>query len=101
MTPTTSAATEDHVHRTRIFSACLVTPVGQPKRSFFSTSPDEQALSVSAAKPMSTLRRMTRVHRLRCTANHLSYRVSKVRPSPSMPVQDRFGAYWTRRVAPG
>src|SRR5689334_21307828 len=97
MTPTISAVTEDHVHSTRIFSACLVTPVGQPKRSFFSTSLDEQAESVRAAKPTSALRRMTRVHRLRCTGYRLS-------PSPAEPVsrliQRPIGAYWTGQIAP-
>ena len=32
MTPTTSAAIADHVHRCRICSACGVMPPGQPKR---------------------------------------------------------------------
>ncbi len=37
MTPTTSAAMPDHVHRCRIASACGVTPTGQPKRITSST----------------------------------------------------------------
>ena len=31
-TPSASAVTPVHVHSTRIFVACLVTPVGQPNR---------------------------------------------------------------------
>src|SRR3954451_7640088 len=38
ITPTTSAATHDQLHRVRIRSAWWVTPVGQPNRSFISAS---------------------------------------------------------------
>src|SRR5690242_5168740 len=42
ITPSVSAATPDHDQSTRMRSACLVTPVGQPKRRCFSSSANEQ-----------------------------------------------------------
>src|SRR5664279_5123607 len=50
MTPTISAVTPDHVQSTRISSACLVTPVGQPNRSFFSASWAEPARLYGAGR---------------------------------------------------
>src|SRR6266566_4338284 len=66
MAPTISAATEDQVHKVRIRSACLVTPVGQPKRSLISQSWALQPVSntaVLANRPS----RVRRLFRLRCT----------------------------------
>src|SRR5690348_2703550 len=56
-TPTMSAVTPDHVHRTRIFSACLVTPVGQPNRRSRSTSWAEQPVRSKAAEETMTAKR--------------------------------------------
>src|SRR5690348_12388114 len=73
MTPSASAATPDHDHSTRMRSACLVTPVGQPKRRCFSASltehPDNTRVDVarmSAIQP-------PRVQDLRRTSNRLSH----------------------------
>src|SRR3954453_16763764 len=97
MTPTISAVTDDQVHRTRIFSACLVTPVGQPKRSFFSMSVEEQPVSASATDMTSSDRRAPRTHRLRRTGDRLS---ASTRPLPGLS-HNRFGAYWTASARPG
>jgi len=86
-TPTMSAATEDHVHNTRIFSACLVTRWASRNAASSRRRPDEQADRVRAAKPTSAL--SERRESIACAApqNH-----------PSTPqIRDRFGAYWTAR----
>jgi asparagine synthase (glutamine-hydrolysing) len=74
MKPTTSAATVDHVHSSRIRSACGVMPSGQPN---LSTSLMEQPVVVTATMPVSPANLASRVTRVRSTSfppDHLDVR---------------------------
>jgi hypothetical protein len=51
ITPTTSAAIAEYVHRWRIDSACGVTPTGQPKRRTSSTEQPVVSGTTNAARP--------------------------------------------------
>ena len=90
MTPISSANSEDQVHRTRIFSPCLVMPVGQPKRKSRSTSVVVQAVSDSISAPLIRASRARRTQRLPRT----SYR-------PFQPANPSGRAYWTACAGPG
>src|SRR4051794_14594153 len=67
MTPRMSATTPDQVHRTRIRSACLVTPVGQPNLRSRSQSLAEQPARIRVSAPRRTAVRLPRAQPLRRT----------------------------------
>src|SRR3954469_1880604 len=67
MTPRMSATTPDQVHRTRIRSACLVTPVGQPNLRSRSQSLAEQPARIRVSAPRRTAVRPPRAQPLRRT----------------------------------
>src|SRR5579875_2431554 len=90
MTPSTSAATPAQDHSTRMRSACLVTPDGQPNRRCDSASRNEQPDSSRVELARMSASTPPRVQRLRCTSNRLSAGRS-----------DLFGAYLTTAPALG